>query len=106
MYVILKKEHIEELYQCVKESADSACSIINTHVHDDELAAALKRKFWNIQYCLKDAYDPELVELKRRARLYYKRWLALRDIDTEISNEVYKKYHELKCKVKEMEIPF
>jgi hypothetical protein len=60
LYVMLKKEYIEDLYRCLGKNMDSAYSIINTYVHDDELAAALEGKFREILYYLNRAYNPEL----------------------------------------------
>lgn len=65
MYVMLRKEYVEDLYRCLEKNMDSACSIINTFVHDNELAAALEEKFREVLYYFKRAYNPELVELKR-----------------------------------------
>ena len=106
MYVMLRKEYVEDLYRCLEKNMDSACSIINTFVHDNELAAALEEKFREVLYYFKRAYNPELVELKRRTRLYYKKWLSLKDTDKITSNAVYLKYLKLKHKVAVMKIPF
>jgi len=65
LYVMLRKEYVEDLYRCLEKNMDSACSIINTFVHDNELAAALEEKFREVLYYFKRAYNPELVELKR-----------------------------------------
>jgi len=62
---MLRKEYVEDLYRCLEKNMDSACSIINTFVHDNELAAALEEKFREVLYYFKRAYNPELVELKR-----------------------------------------
>ncbi len=106
MYVMLKKEDVEDLYRCLEKNMDSAYSIINTYVPDDELAAALQERFQDVLYYLKRAYDPELVALKRQTRLYYKKWLSLKDTDRATSNAGYLKYLKLKRKVAKMEMPF
>ena len=106
MYVMLKKEDVEDLYRCLEKNMDSAYSIINTYVPDDELAAALEEQFRDVLYYLKRAYDPELVALKRQTRLYYKKWLSLKDTDKATSNAAYLKYLELKRRVDAIEIPF
>ena len=106
MYVMLKKEDVEDLYRCLEKNMDSAYSIINTYVPNDELAAALQEKFQNVLYYLKRAYDPELVALKRQTRLYYKKWLSLKDTDKATSNAAYLKYLKLKRRVAKMKIPF
>ncbi len=106
MYVMLKKEHVEDLYRCLENNMDAAYSIINAYVPDDKLAAALQEKFRDVLYFLKRAYDPELVALKRQTRLYYKKWLCLKGTDKATSNAVYLKYLKLKRKVAAMEIPF
>jgi len=66
----------------------------------------VEKSFQDILCYFNRAYNPELVELKRRTRLYYKKWLSLKDTDKERSNAVYLKYLKLKREVDVMEIPF
>jgi len=106
LYVMLKKEYVEDLHRCLKQNMDSTASIIDAYVHDDELAAALQEKFRQILYYLNRAYNPELVELKRRTRLYYKKWLSLKHTEKRMSKAAYLRYLKLKRKVAAMEIPF
>ena len=106
MYVMLKKKYVEDLYRCLKKTMDAANSIIYRYVHDDEPAAALEEAFQEVLYYLKRAYDPEAVELKRLTRLYYKRWLILKDVDKVASKAVYLKYLKLKRKAAVTKIPF
>ncbi len=106
MYVMLKKEYIEDLYKCIETNRYAAYSIINSYVHDDELAATLEDKFQEILYYFNRAYNPELVELKRQTRMCYKKWLRLKDTDKKRANAVYLKYLKLKHKVAVMEVPF
>ncbi len=106
MYVMLKKEYVEDLHRCLKKNMDSTASIIDTYVHDDELAAALQEKFRQNLYYLNGAYNPELVELKRQTRLYYKKWLSLKHTDQETSKAAYLRYLKLKRKVATIKMPF
>lgn len=106
MYVMLKKQYVEDLHRCLKENMDSTDRIINAYVHDDEFSAALQEKFREILYYFNRAYNPELVELKRRTRLYYKKWLSLKHVDKVASNAAYLKYLKLKRKIAAMEMPF
>lgn len=106
MYVMLKKEHVEDLCRCIEKNIDFTSTLINTYVHDDEFAKALEGKFREILYYFNRAYNQELMELKRRTGLYYKKWLMLKDTDKETSNAAYLKYLKLKRKVAVMKIPF
>jgi len=103
---MLKKEYVEELYRCIEKNVEFTANLINAYVEDAELAAALENSFQDILCHFNRAYNPELVELKRRTRLYHKKWRMLKDTDKEMSNKVYQKYLELKRKVAVMEIPF
>jgi hypothetical protein len=104
--VMVNKEHIEDLHRCIEKNIDFTANIINNYVHNDELAAVLEEKFREILFYLDRAYNPELVELKRRARMYYQKWLGLKDKDKNTANTVYLEYLKLKYKITEMEIPF
>ncbi|MEN3003342.1 hypothetical protein [Dehalobacterium formicoaceticum] len=106
MKIMLNKEDIDELHNCIEKNIDFTVSIINNYVHNDELAAVLEEKFREILYYLDKAYNPELVELKRQSRVYYQKWLGLKDKDKSTANAVYLEYMKLKCKILEMEIPF
>jgi hypothetical protein len=106
MKILLNKEDIDELHDCIEKNIDLTMIIINNHVHNDELISVLEEKFREILYYLDKAYNPELVELKRQSRLYYQKWLGLKDKDKSTANVVYLEYMKLKFKILEMEIPF
>ncbi len=106
MRIMLNKEDMDDLHGCIEKNIEFTTSIIHHYVHNDELAAVIEEKFGEILYYLNKAYNPELVELKRQSRIYYQKWLALKDKDKSTSNAVYLEYMKLKCKIIEMEIPF
>ena len=85
---------------------DFTSTAINMHVHNDELATVLEEKFREIQYYLNRAYNPELVELKQQARVYYQKWLRLKGREPETAKAVYIEYLKLKCRIDAIEIPF
>ena len=106
MNILVNKEHLDNLHGCIERNIDFTSTAINMHVHNEELAAVLEEKFREIQYYLNQAYNPELVELKRRSRIYYQKWLSLKDTDKSTANAVYLEYLTLKCKIDTIEIPF
>ncbi|MEW5921157.1 MAG: hypothetical protein AB1796_09510 [Bacillota bacterium] len=53
MNVMLNKEYVEERCRCIEKNIEFTANLINTHVHDDELAAALEESFQEILYCFK-----------------------------------------------------
>lgn len=106
MYVMLKKEYVEELCRCIEKNIDFTSTLINAYVKDEELAAALEKSFQEILCYFNRAYNPEFAKLKRQTRLYYKKWLSLKGTDKEKSHAAYLKYLKLKHKVAVMEIPF
>ena len=106
MNVMVNKECMEDLHRCIEKNIDFATNVINNYVHNDELAAVLEEKFREILYYLDRAYNPELVELKRQSRMYYQKWLGLKDKDKNTANAVFLEYMKLRYKILEMEIPF
>lgn len=106
MNVMVNKEYIEDLHRCIEKNIDFSTNVINNYVHNDELAAVLEEKFREILYYLDRAYNPELVELKRQSRMYYQKWLGLKDKDKNTANVVFLEYMKLRYKILEMEIPF
>ena len=106
MNILVNKEYLDDLHRCIERNIDFTSTAITVDMHNDELTAKLEEKFMEIKYYLNRAYNPELVELKRQARLYYQKWLGLKDTDKSTANAVYLEYMALKCKIDAIEIPF
>lgn len=106
MNIMINKEHLDNLHECIEKNIDFASTAITMHLRNAKVAAVLEEKFREILYYLNQAYNPELVALKRQARLYYQKWLSLKDSDKSTANAVYIEYLALKCKIDEIEIPF
>lgn len=106
MNILVNKEHLDNLHECIQKNIDFASTAINMHLHNNKVTAVLEEKFREILYYLNQAYNPELVELKRQARIYYQKWLSLKDTDKSTANAVYLEYMVLKCKIDDIEIPF
>lgn len=106
MNILMNKEHLDNLHECIERNIDFTSTAINMYVHNDKLAAVLEEKFREILYYLNQAYNPELAELKRQSRIYYQKWLSLKDTDKNTANAVYLEYLALKCKIDDIEIPF
>lgn len=106
MKILVNKESLDELHACIERNMDFASTAINMYVHNDELAAVLEEKFGEIQYYLNRAYNPELVELKQQARLYYQKWLSLKGREPDTAKAVYVEYLKFKCRIDAIEIPF
>lgn len=104
--VVVNRESMDELADCILKNTDLISTAISMHFHNDEYAAFIEGKLSEIQYYMGKAYNPELLELKRRARMYYQKWLGLKDTDKSTSNAVYLEYMTLKCSIDLMEIPF
>lgn len=106
MNILVNKEYLDDLHSCIERNIDFTSTAISMYVHNGELAGVLEEKFREIQYYLNRAYNPELVELKRQCRIYYQKWLSLKDRDSKTANAVYLEYMAMKCRIDAMEIPF
>jgi len=104
--ILVNKEHLDNLHECIEKNIDFASTAINMHLNNDKVAAVLEEKFREILYNLNQAYNPELLELKRQARIYYQKWLSLKDANACTANAVYIEYLLLKHKIDEIEMPF
>lgn len=106
MNILVNKEHLDNLHECIEKNIDFASTAINMHMYNNKVTAVLEEKFREILYYLNQAYNPELLELKRQAKIYYQKWLSLKDTDKNTANAVYLEYMVLKCKIDDIEIPF
>lgn len=100
---MVDKEALEALYERTEANLDFALSALNFCVHDDGVKTKLDVKFREILYYLGQVYNPELAELKRQARIYYQKWLNLKDKDKSTAAAVYLEYVALKCKIDNFE---
>ncbi len=106
MNIMLNKEYLDDLHKCVEENISFISTAINVYLHEDELIGCLEGKLNEITFLINRAYNPELIELKQRSRLYYQKWLKLKDTDKTTANAVYLEYLDLKFKIETIEIPF
>jgi len=106
MNIMVNKEYLDDLYQCVEENSIFLSAGIELHVPDTEIKDVLKEKLDEIIYYIKRAYNPELVELKQQARIYYQTWLRLKDIDNKTAQAAYFEYLDIKRKIELMQVPF
>lgn len=104
--IVVSKESMDELADCIDKNTDFISTAITMHFHNDEYGAFIEGKLSEIQYYLNKTYNREMLELKRQAKIYYQKWLSLKDFDKNTANAVYIEYMQLKCKIDLMEIPF
>lgn len=104
--IMVSKESMDELADCIQKNTDLISTAITMHFADDKYAAFIAGKLSEIQYYIKRAYNPELMELKHQSRIYYQKWLSLKDTDKSTANAVYLEYLTIKCRIDPIEIPF
>ena len=106
MDIMVNKEDLDDLLKCAEENIDFISTVIARYISYDELVGAIVGKLNEIMYAINQAYNPELVELKRQSYVYYQKWLVLKDTDQNTAEVAYLEYLKLKRKIESMEIPF
>ncbi len=104
--IMVSKEYMDDLVVNTQENISFISTAINFHIHEVELVSMIEGKLNEILYYINRAYNPELVELKRQSRIYYQKWLNLKNTDKSTAEAVYLEYMKLKCRIAAMEIPF
>ncbi len=105
MNKVVNQEYLTDLADCIERNTDYLSMAILMHIHDSKLKDAMEEKLFEMKWYLKQLYDPELDTLKKQARMYYKKWLALKDSDEKTAAHVYIEYLKTQCKIKLMDIP-
>lgn len=106
MNIMINKEYLDDLIKYTRENADFICMAAAMHICDDELVSAIERKLHGILYFINRAYNPELIELEGQFRVYYQKWLSIKDTNEKAANAIYLEYMALKFKIDGMDIPF
>lgn len=106
MNILINKEYLDDLYQCLERNLGYLSSGIELYATNYEIKHLLKEKLDEIRYYIKKAYDPELGELKQKARSYYQTWLKLKDVDNKTAQAAYFEYLDTKRKIEFIQIPF
>ena len=106
MNIMINKEYLDDLTKYARENINFISTAIAMHIFNDELESVIDEKLQEILYFINRAYDSELVELERQFRVYYQKWLSLKDADEKTANEIYLEYMALKFKIDAMVIPF
>lgn len=89
-----------------EQNIDFLSIAIPIHISNDELSAVMEVKRQDILYCLRQVYNSEHVELKRKTCIYRQRRFALKNTEKVTADAVYPKYLQLKYKIDQMEFPF
>lgn len=105
MNTVVNREHLEELIECVQRNTDYLSMAFLMHIQNAEMRDACEHKLFEIKWFLDRVYDPQLAALKRQARMYYQKWLSLKDTDEKTAAHVYLEYLKLQCKIKLQDIP-
>jgi len=103
---MINKEYLDDLTRYARENVDFISTAITIHISDDELESVIEEKLQEILYFINRAYNPKLVELKQKSRMFYQKWLSLKETDKNTANAVYLEYLALKFKIETIEIPF
>ena len=106
MNMMVNKDDMEELYRCTGEHVSIISTVICQHIRNDELIGFIDGKLNDILFLLNRVYNPELLNLKQQARLYYQKWLALKDKEPQTANSVYIEYLQMKAQINTIEFPF
>lgn len=109
MNIMVNKEYLDDLHQCISDNMDFLSTAVNMYIQESELPGlkeVLSSKLSDITYYLNKVYNPELVELKQQARIYYQTWLNLKDIDKSTAQSAYFEYLDIKIKITQIENPF
>jgi response regulator RpfG family c-di-GMP phosphodiesterase len=106
MNIMINKECLDDLYQCLERNLGFLSSGIELYTPDKKIKNILNEKLDEIRYYIKKVYDPELIELKQKARSYYQTWLKLKDTDNKTAQAAYFEYLEIKRKIEYILIPF
>lgn len=104
--MMVKKEDLEDLYQCTVKHTSLISSVVCQNIRNDELVGFIESKLNDILYLLNRVYNPELLNLKQQARLRYSKWLALKDKEPHTANVVYLDYLQIKAQINTIEFPF
>ena len=105
MNKVVNQEYLAELAECIERNTDYLSMAFLMHIHDSKLKDVMEGKLYEMKWYLKRLYDPELYALKKQSRMYYQKWLVLKDSDEKTASHVYIEYLKIQCKIKLMDIP-
>ena len=104
--LMVNKDDMEDLYRCTVKHTSLISTVVCQHLRNDELVGFIEGKLNDILYLLNRVYNPELLNLKQQARLYYQKWLALKDKEPQTAHAVYVEYLQVKAQINTIECPF
>jgi|JFJP01.1.fsa_nt_gi hypothetical protein len=103
--MMVNKDDLEDLYQCTVKHTSLISTVVCQNIRNDELVGFIEGKLNDILYLLNKVYNPDLLNLKQQARLYYQKWLALKDKEPKTANAVYMEYLQMKAQINTIEFP-
>lgn len=106
MKVIIEKKKLDEMYTGISENIEKLSDLIGAYISNDELESYMCGILNEIQFYVKEAYNPELVELKLQLKHLQSKSQTSEDNGIGLIEDLYHKYEVIKQKIFEIENPF
>jgi hypothetical protein len=107
MIVAIEKKKLDDMYTGISENIEKLSQLISGYICNDELESYMYRLLNEIQFYIKEAFNPELIELKLQLEyLRQKMQLSKNNGGSIEEDALFCKYELIKQKIFEIENPF
>jgi hypothetical protein len=106
MKVVIEKKILDDMYSSIFEKTEKLSDLIDGYIPYDELKGYMHGILNDIQFYVKEAYNPELLDLKLQLKYLQQKLESSKDKGVFVDDELHREYVQIKQKISKIENPF
>lgn len=106
MIVAIEKKKLDNMHTDINENIEKLSQLISEYICNDELESYMYSLLNEIQFYIKEAFNPELIELKLQLEHLRQKMQLSKDNGGSVEDALLCEYERIKQKIAEIENPF
>lgn len=106
MKVIIATKKLDEMHTGINENVEKLSQLISEYICNDELGTYMCGLLNEIQFYIKEAFNPGLIELKLQLEHLQQKLQLSKDIGSSVEDTLFCDHERIKQKIFEIENPF
>lgn len=106
MIISIEKKKLDDMHTGINENIEKLSQLISEYICSDELESYMYRLLNEIQFYIKEAFNPELIELKLQLEHLRLKMQLSKDNGGSVEDALFCDHERIKQKIFDIENPF
>jgi len=106
MIVGIEKKKFDDMHTGINENIEKLSQLISEYICNDELESYMYGLLNEIQFYIKEAFNPKLIELKLQLEDIRQKMQLSKDNGGSVEDALFCEYERIKQKIFQIENPF